>query len=210
MIYKFYQQRIFPHVLNQIMQMPSLMESRRELLTKIQGDVLEIGFGTGLNIPFYQAVDTLYALEPNADVYHLAKDRVLNAPFHVQHIQASAEKLPFADNSIDNIVSTWTMCSIAQLELAITEIYRVLKPEGILHLVEHVQYLDHATLKKLQDILTPLQKVIADGCHLNRNIEFALLNANFKFLEKAYFDAEGLPKVGRRMLMARAQKMKTT
>lgn len=207
MIYKFYQQRIFPHLLNQIMQTPSMMDGRAELLRKVHGEVLEIGFGTGLNLPFYQAVDQLYALEPNHDVYQLAQKRVLDAPFHVQHIQANAEKLPFADHSLDNIVSTWTMCSIADLDKAIQEIYRVLKPQGTLHLIEHVQYNDNNTLKKLQDILTPVQKVIADGCHLNRNIELELLNAHFKFTEKYYFDADDLPKVGRRMFMARAQKV---
>ena len=206
MIYKFYQQRIFPHLLNQIMQTPSMMDARAELLRKVKGQVLEIGFGTGLNLPFYQ-VEQLIALEPNTDLYQLAQKNVLNAPFNVQHIQASAEKLPFADHSIDQIVSTWTLCSIANLQQALAEIYRVLKPEGTFHLVEHVQYHDHPTLKKLQNILTPMQKVIADGCHLNRNIELALSNANFKFIEKYYFDADELPKIGRRMLMARVQKV---
>lgn len=207
MIYKFYQQRIFPHLLNQVMQTPSMMDRRAELLGKVRGEVLEIGFGTGLNLPFYQEVDQVYALEPNRDVYQLAQKRVFDAPFHVQHIQASAEKLPFADHSVENIVSTWTMCSIANLDKAIQEIYRVLKPQGTLHLIEHVQYHDNNTLKKLQDLLTPIQKVIADGCHLNRNIELELLNANFKFSEKYYFDAEDLPKIGRRMFMARAHKL---
>lgn len=207
MIYKFYQQRIFPHLLNQVMQTPSMMDGRAELLGKVRGEVLEIGFGTGLNLPFYQEVDQVYALEPNRDVYQLAQKRAFDAPFHVQHIQASAEKLPFADHSVENIVSTWTMCSIANLEKAIQEIYRVLKPQGTLHLIEHVQYHDNNTLKKLQDLLTPIQKVIADGCHLNRNIELELLNANFKFSEKYYFDAEDLPKIGRRMFMARAHKL---
>lgn len=207
MIYKFYQQRIFPHLLNQVMQTPSMMDGRAELLGKVRGEVLEIGFGTGLNLPFYQEVDQVYALEPNRDVYQLAQKRVFDAPFHVQHIQASAEKLPFADHSVENIVSTWTMCSIANLDKAIQEIHRVLKPQGTLHLIEHVQYHDNNTLKKLQDILTPIQKVIADGCHLNRNIELELLNANFKFSEKYYFDAEDLPKIGRRMFMARAHKL---
>lgn len=206
MIYKFYQQRIFPHLLNKVMQTPSMMDARAELLRKVKGQVLEIGFGTGLNLPFYQ-VEQLIALEPNADLYQLAQKNVLNAPFNVQHIQASAEKLPFADHSIDQIVSTWTLCSIANLQQALAEIYRVLKPEGTFHLVEHVQYHDHPTLKKLQNILTPMQKVIADGCHLNRNIELDLSNANFKFVEKYYFDADELPKVGRRMLMARVQKV---
>ncbi|MDM1764068.1 MULTISPECIES: class I SAM-dependent methyltransferase [unclassified Acinetobacter] len=206
MIYKFYQQRIFPHLLNQIMQTPSMMDARAELLRKVKGQVLEIGFGTGLNLPFYQ-VEQLIALEPNTDLYQLAQKNVLDAPFNVQHIQASAEKLPFADHSIDQIVSTWTLCSIANLQQALAEIYRVLKPEGTFHLVEHVQYHDHPTLKKLQNILTPMQKVIADGCHLNRNIELDLSNANFKFIEKYYFDADELPKIGRRMLMARVQKV---
>ncbi len=207
MIYKYYQQRIFPHLLNQVMQTPSMMEGRAELIKKIRGEVLEIGFGTGLNLPFYQAVDQLYALEPNPDVYRLAQKRIFDTPFHIQHIQASAEKLPFADHSVENIVSTWTMCSIANLAQALQEIHRVLKPEGNLHLIEHVQYHDNSTLKKLQDLLTPIQKVLADGCHLNRNIELELLNAGFKFSEKYYFDAEDLPKVGRRMIMARAQKI---
>lgn len=206
MIYKFYQQRIFPHLLNKVMQTPSMMDARAELLRKVKGQVLEIGFGTGLNLPFYQ-VEQLIALEPNTDLYQLAQKNVLDAPFNVQHIQASAEKLPFADHSIDQIVSTWTLCSIANLQQALAEIYRVLKPEGTFHLVEHVQYHDHPTLKKLQNILTPMQKVIADGCHLNRNIELDLSNANFKFVEKYYFDADELPKVGRRMLMARVQKV---
>ena len=206
MIYKFYQQRIFPHLLNKVMQTPSMMDARAELLRKVKGQVLEIGFGTGLNLPFYQ-VEQLIALEPNTDLYQLAQKNVLNAPFNVQHIQASAEKLPFADHSIDQIVSTWTLCSIANLQQALAEIYRVLKPEGTFHLVEHVQYHDHPTLKKLQNALTPLQKVIADGCHLNRNIELDLSNANFKFIEKYYFDADELPKIGRRMLMARVQKV---
>lgn len=207
MIYKYYQQRIFPHLLNQVMQTPSMMEGRAELIKKIRGEVLEIGFGTGLNLPFYQAVDQLYALEPNPDVYRLAQKRIFDTPFHIQHIQASAEKLPFADHSVENIVSTWTMCSIADLTQALQEIHRVLKPEGNLHLIEHVQYHDNSTLKKLQDLLTPIQKVLADGCHLNRNIELELLNAGFKFSEKYYFDAEDLPKVARRMFMARAQKI---
>ena len=207
MIYKYYQQHIFPHILNQVMQVPSLMESRAELLKSIQGDVLEIGFGTGLNIPFYQAVDTLYALEPNADIFHLARERIFKAPFLVQHLQASAEKLPFADHSLDHVVSTWTMCSIANLDKALAEIRRVLKPTGTLHLVEHVEYHNNDTLKKLQNLLTPIQKIIADGCHLNRNIELLMLNAGFKFTQKSYYDAEGIPRIGRRMFFARAQKI---
>lgn len=206
MIYQFYQRRIFPHLLNQVMQTASLMDKRRELLVPIEGEVLEIGFGTGLNIPFYGNVDSLYALEPNPDIYHLAIERVQHAPFYVKHVQSSAEKLPFADVSLDHIVSTWTLCSIPNLDLALAEIYRVLKPTGTFHLIEHVKHPDSVKLQSLQTLLTPIQKRIGDGCHLNRNIEHHLLQAQFKFVEKEYFDADGIPAVAQKMLFARAQK----
>lgn len=206
MIYKYYQQHIFPHILNQVMQVGSLMDQRRELLLKIQGDVLEIGFGTGLNVPFYQNINTLYALEPSAEIYHLAQERVHQANFDIQHIQASAEKLPFADQSLDHVVSTWTLCSIAALDQALDEIFRVLKPTGTFHLVEHVLHNENATLRRLQNVLTPLQKRVADGCHLNRNIETLLIQHGFDYIEKQYFDAQGIPKIGQRMLHARVQK----
>ena len=206
MIYKYYQQHIFPHILNQVMQVGSLMDQRRELLLKIQGDVLEIGFGTGLNVPFYQNINTLYALEPSAEIYHLAQERVHQANFDIQHIQASAEKLPFADQSLDHVVSTWTLCSIAALDQALDEIYRVLKPTGTFHLGEHVLHNENATLRRLQNVLTPLQKRVADGCHLNRNIETLLIQHGFDYIEKQYFDAQGIPKIGQRMLHARVQK----
>ena len=207
MIYQFYQRRVFPHLLNQVMQTASLMDKRRELLLPIEGEVLEIGFGTGLNIPFYGNVDVLYALEPNPDIYHLAVERVQHAPFHVRHVQAHAEKLPFADQSLDHVVSTWTLCSIARLDQALAEIYRVLKPTGTLHLVEHVKHPNSVKIQSLQTLLTPIQKCIGDGCHLNRDIERSLQQAKFKFIEKQYFDAEGIPSIAQRMLMARVQKL---
>ena len=207
MIYQFYQRRVFPHLLNQVMQTASLMDKRRELLLPIEGEVLEIGFGTGLNIPFYGNVDVLYALEPNPDIYHLAVERVQHAPFHVRHVQAHAEKLPFADQSLDHVVSTWTLCSIARLDQALAEIYRVLKPTGTLHLVEHIKHPNSVKIQSLQTLLTPIQKRIGDGCHLNRDIERSLQQAKFKFIEKQYFDAEGIPSIAQRMLMARVQKL---
>jgi ubiquinone/menaquinone biosynthesis C-methylase UbiE len=207
MIYQFYQRQVFPHLLNQVMQTASLMDKRRELLLPIEGEVLEIGFGTGLNIPFYGNVDVLYALEPNPDIYHLAIERVQHAPFHVRHVQSHAEKLPFADQSLDHIVCTWTLCSIARLDQALAEIYRVLKPTGTFHLVEHVKHPNSVKIQSLQTLLTPIQKCIGDGCHLNRDIERSLQQAKFKFIEKQYFDAEGIPSIAQKMLMARVQKL---
>ncbi len=206
MLYKLYQQHIFPHLLNQVMQTPSLMDLRRELLLDISGEVLEIGFGTGLNLPFYQSVDKVYALEPNADIFKLAETRIQQAAFPVEHIQASAETLPFAANSLQHVVSTWTLCSIAELEQSLQEIYRVLQPGGTLHVVEHVLNRQNLNIQRLQHLLTPIQKKVADGCHLNRDIETALLEIGFEIESLSYVDAEGIPKIGQRMLLARFRK----
>ena len=124
----------------------------------------------------------------------------------MQHIQASAEKLPFADNSLDHIVSTWTLCSIAHLEQALDEVYRVLKVGGTFHLVEHVLHNERPNIQRLQKLLTPIQKRLADGCHLNRDIERALKDAELELEECLYFDAAGIPAIGQRMLLARAVK----
>ena len=208
MLYRLYQKHIFPHLLNQVMQTPSLMDLRRELLLGVSGEVLEIGFGTGINLAFYQNVDTVYALEPNAAVFQLAQERIDAAPFLVEHIAASAEQLPFADEQLQHVVSTWTLCSIADLAQSLREIYRVLQPGGTLHVVEHVLNRQSLNIQRLQHLLTPIQKKVADGCHLNRDIEVALLEMGFELGEVRYIDVAGIPSLAQRMLLARVHKPK--
>ena len=206
MLYQFYQQQIFPHLLNQVMQTPSLMDKRRELLLPVAGEVLEIGFGTGINLPFYQNVDLLYALEPNQDIFKLASNRIFASDIDVQHLQARAEHIPLADHSIDHVVSTWTLCSVKRLDQVLQEIQRVLKPTGTLYLVEHVLNTENKKIRQLQHLITPIQKRLADGCRLNRNIELALAKAGFQLDQYDYFYAEGIPKIGQQMLLAHVQK----
>ncbi|WP_180076121.1 class I SAM-dependent methyltransferase [Acinetobacter sp. YH12106] len=193
MLYQLYQQHIFPHLLNQVMQTPSLMDLRRELLLNISGEVLEIGFGTGLNLPFYQEVDLVYAVEPNPAIFKLAEPRIQQAAFQVEH-------------SLEHVISTWTLCSIADLSQSLREIYRVLQPGGHLHVVEHVLNRQNLNIQRLQHLLTPIQKKVADGCHLNRDIETALLETGFEIEELNYINATGIPKIGQRMLLARLRK----
>ena len=205
MIFKLYQKHVFPHLLNQVMQTPSFMQARGELLAPIHGNCLEIGFGTGINLAFYQNISQLYALEPNAELWQLAQSRLDQSNFNIEQIQAFADHIPLEDGSVDNLVSTWTMCSIAKLEPTFTELHRILSPDGTFHFVEHVLS-DQPKLQRWQHTLTPVQKVIADGCHLNRNIEKLIEDAGFEFIEKRYFEAQGIPKLASRMLFGRVKK----
>ncbi len=133
-------------------------------------------------------------LKPVLEIYHLALERVQAAAFEVHHVQARAEKLPFADQSLEHVVSTWTLCSIAELELALAEILRCSNRVAPSHVVEHVLNTNNLYIQRLQHLLTPVQKRLADGCHLNRNIEQALKMAGFNMIEQHYFYAEGIPK----------------
>ena len=206
MILKFYQQHIFPHLLNQVMQVPSLMQPRGKLLSSIQGECLEIGFGTGINLNFYQNISKLYALEPSNALWDLAQERLEHCPFAIEQLKAGAENIPLADQSLSHVVSTWTMCSIAPLDQALKEIHRVLKTDGTFHFVEHVLS-DDKSIQRWQNRLNPIQKTLADGCNLNRDIEGILKRNGFEFIEKSYFNAHGVPKIGYRMLLGRVKKI---
>ena len=200
----FYNQHIFPHILDRVMQIDSMSEARARLLAPIGGHVVEIGFGTGLNVAYYGAgVKSLTTVDPNQGVGRLAERRMDQATFPIQHKLLSAEQLPFDDASVDTLVSTWTLCSIPDVAQALQEIRRVLKPNGIFHFVEHARS-PNAEIAKWQTRLTPIQKVVADGCHLDRDM-FALVKAaGFELIEQHTFEAQGVPSIGRFMVLGRA------
>ena len=114
-------------------------ETRTEVVKQARGAVLEIGFGSGYNLPFYKDVSKLYALDPSAELFAYAKDRISSVSFPVEYLQNSAENIPLEDNSIDAVVSTWSLCSIPDLSRALQEIKRVLKPDGKFYFIEHGQ-----------------------------------------------------------------------
>ncbi|MDY7014540.1 MAG: class I SAM-dependent methyltransferase [Cyanobacteriota bacterium] len=191
----FYSQVIFPRFLDLSMSSSMLAPYRQEVLAEVEGEVLEIGFGTGLNLPYYPpTVRKLVAVDPNPTMKRLAQKRIDASDIEVEFCQLSGELLPMDDNRFDSAVSTWTLCSIPKIEQALSEIYRVLKPGGRFFFIEHG--LSHsASVQIWQHRLNPIQKRIGDGCHLNRDMERAIAGANFSFerLERRYL--ENTPKI---------------
>lgn len=201
-----YQQKIFPVILDHVMQFESLMAARQKLLSDVSGHVVEVGFGTGLNLPFYGAgVLNLTAVDPNQGMSRLADPRIAEAQFPVTHRQLSAEKMPFDTDSVDAVVSTWTLCSIPDVSAALAEIRRILKPTGTFYLVEH-GLSPNRQLAKWQHRLTPVQKVIADGCHLDRDIKKIVEQAGFEWIQCEHFNAQKLPHLFSWMTLGQAKK----
>lgn len=141
---------------------------RESLLAQASGTVLEIGFGTGVNLPYYSgAIGSVMAIDPNPGMVSFLRSYSSKGKSLVRLSIASAEQLPFPNNGFDTIVSTLTLCSIPHISLAIQELCRVLKPGGRFLFLEHGQSPDRS-IRWWQDRLTPYWKHVGDGCHLNR------------------------------------------
>ena len=147
-----------------------LKELRTRALAPARGRVLELGFGTGLNLPHYPSrVTEIVAVDPNPGMSRIAHQRMQNLGMTVEHYQISAESLCFDSGSFDSVVCTLTLCSIPDVQAALAEVTRVLKPGGEFLFFEHGRHADSA-LAKWQDRLNPLWKAVFDGCHINRDI----------------------------------------
>lgn len=171
-----YYRFILPRLLDWMMSDASLSQYRQEVLANVKGRTLEIGFGTGLNLPYYpKSIPKLITVDANPGMNALAAKRIQASDIVVENHVLSGENLPFENQSFDTVVSTWTLCSIANVEQALKEIYRVLKPGGQYLFVEHGLSHD-PQMQVWQNRLTPIQKVIGDGCHLNRDIRRLIEN----------------------------------
>ena len=189
-----YSQFIMPRLLDWSMSDATFSDYRQQVLTQVKGETLEIGFGTGLNLPYYpKHIKKLITVDANPGMNALALKRIQASDIVVEHNVLSGENLPFASQSFDSVVTTWTLCSIANVEQALKEIYRVLKPQGKYFFIEHGLSND-AKVQVWQNRLTPIQKVIADGCHLNRDIKHLVEN-HFSHLTIEQFYIENLPKI---------------
>ncbi len=156
------------------------------------GRVLEVGFGSGLNIPHYRGISKLYALDPSLELYNLAETRIKEASFPVEYLKASAENIPLSENTIDTVVSTWSMCSIPRPELALKEIFRVLKPAGKFIFIEHGKSPGRFTAK-WQKWLTPIFGCVSGGCHLDREVDQLISRAGFKITDLETFPQKRRP-----------------
>lgn len=171
---------ILPRLLHLSMRHRRLEEFRHRSIPLARGRVLEIGVGSGLNLPLYGAgADRVYAIDPSAEMLRMARQRSAAARRPVLLMQASAEELPLRDGSIDTVLTTWTLCSIPDVLRALREMRRVLKPEGRLLFVEH-RLSPEVHIERWQHRLTPCWKRIGGGCHLDRKIDDLIRAAGFE------------------------------
>jgi ubiquinone/menaquinone biosynthesis C-methylase UbiE len=172
-----YQTHVLPRLLHLAMRQEALLPFRRRVISAAEGRVLEVGIGSGLNLPLYgPAVCTVIGLEPSPELLRMAGDRAAAAPVPVELLEASAEAVPLDAASIDTVVMTWTLCTIPNAHCALGELRRVLKPGGSLLFVEHGRAPEPG-VARWQDRLDPLWHRVAGGCHLNRKID-SLISAN--------------------------------
>ena len=190
----FYEDQILPRGIDWGMSGERFSTLRQQYLAGVSGRVLEVGFGTGLNLLYFpDTVTHLYALDPSQLGRRLAKKRIQHAPFPVEFVELEGHRFSLADHSVDAVVSTWTLCTIPDPTAALKEIRRVLKPEGKYCFLEHGLSPDRRVVR-LQNLWNPIQKWFAGGCHVNREIDHLILNSGFKILDSKNFYMEG-PKV---------------
>lgn len=172
-----YSRYVFPHLLEWGLGSGQHKKQRRLALAPARGRALEIGFGTGLNLPHYpEAVTSLAAVDPARMMADRVRERIDQARMPVEQINVDASgRLPFDDESFDSVITTWTLCSIKEIDAALREMRRVLKPDGRFIFLEH-GLSDDSRVQRRQNFLNPLHKLIAGGCNINRPVN-ALIEA---------------------------------
>lgn len=177
----FYQNQIVPLLINLAMRQRNLAAYRNRVVLAAEGCVLEIGIGSGLNLPFYtRNVERVIGLDPSPKLLSMARGNLRPDSVPVEFVEGSAEAIPLEDRSIDTVVTTWTLCSIPDAGRTLRDMHRVLKPGGRVLFVEHGRAPD-PNVRWWQDHLTPAWKRLGGGCHLNRAIKALIENAGFQF-----------------------------
>lgn len=185
----FYRERVLPRLVHSSMSQAALTPYRKRVIAQARGRVLEIGVGSGLNLPIYEAASHVVGLEPSSRLLAMARAAAAGLDRSIELVEGVAEAIPLPDQSVDTVVSTWTMCSISDITRALAEMRRVLVPEGRLLFVEHGRSPEPGVVR-WQNRLTPIWRRLAGGCHLNRPIDQLIGAAGFRLdqLETGYMD----------------------
>jgi ubiquinone/menaquinone biosynthesis C-methylase UbiE len=178
-----YQRWVLPRLINVGMRSERLLPLRERQIAQAHGRVLEIGIGSGLNLPFYRRdIELVIGVDPSLELLTMARRHTSWVHFPVKLLHGPAEALRLEDHSVDSVVITWTLCSVADPGRVLAEARRVLQPGGSLIFVEHGQA-PEAGVRRWQDRLTPAWRRLAGGCHLNRPIDSLITDAGFAIAE---------------------------
>ena len=190
----FYERRVFPWLNDRLTRAPEIDQLRAETLASARGRVLEIGFGSGSNLAHYPpGVSGIAGLDPNDGMHDMAAPRLARSRMAVWPVLGTAETLPFRAQAFDTVVSTLTLCSVSDPERVLTEVRRVLRPEGQLLLLEH-GLSDDPGVARWQQRLNGLENLIACGCNLNRPIADLVARAGFEWRQMRRFYLAGAPR----------------
>jgi len=189
-----YTEHVLPRIVDMACNLKAAHPQRRRACDGLTGEVVEIGFGSGLNVPFYPpGVTQVTAVEPSDVGWKLAGKRLRDSSIPIRRAGLDAETLPLPDDSFDAALSTWTMCTIPDVCAALRELRRVLKPGGTLHFVEHGLAPDE-DVRRWQHRLEPMQKRVFGGCHLTRSIVELVEGTGFAITELDVYYEKGTPK----------------
>ena len=181
---RLYNRHVLPTLVNFACSQRFVMRQREKIVPRAQGAVLEVGLGSGLNFPYYDAskVTKVWGLDPSPEMIKMAEQKARSVAFDVEFISLPGEAIPLETNSVDTVLVTYTLCTIVDVGRAIEEMARVLKPDGELVFCEHGVAPD-ASVRRWQNLINPVWKNVGGGCHLNRKIPTLIEQGGFRIKE---------------------------
>jgi ubiquinone/menaquinone biosynthesis C-methylase UbiE len=187
-----YGRYVLPRLIELAMRDKEMAHQRGRLVPQAEGRVVEVGVGSGLNLPFYgPKVERLWGVDPSLELQRYARERARGLPFPVEFLAHSAEEIPLESGSADTVVTTWTLCTVPRAEKALAEMRRVLKPGGRMLFCEHGRA-PQPGLRRVQDWLNPLWRPLAGGCNLNREVDALIQGSGFRLEKLENFFLHGL------------------